>query len=118
MDCKRKKKYKPMSHISTLKDVPVGPAEVQWRLMSMALGAHFVKLLLCIWPIVDKELRQLINSLTSDHEAHLSDHGLQACFFLLILCPYLTTHFSHPQSLGKCYSLQPGMRFVSHVTAS
>lgn len=30
--------------ISTLKDVPVGPAEVQWRLVSMALGAHFVTL--------------------------------------------------------------------------
>lgn len=104
-----------MSHISTLKDVPVGPAEVQWRLVSMALGAHFVNLLLCMWSIVDKELNQSINLLTSDHEAHLPD---QACFFLLILCPHLTAHFSHPWSLGKCYSLQSGTQFVSHVTAS
>lgn len=104
-----------MNHISTLKDVPVGPAEVQWRLVSMALGTHFVNLLFCIWSIVDKELKQLKNLLTSVHEAHLPD---QTCFFLLILCPHLTAHFSHPRSLGKCYSLQTGTQFVFHVTAS
>lgn len=84
----------------------------------MALEACFVTLLLCIWPIVDKELKSLISSFTNDPELHLSDHGLQAWFFLLILGPHLTAHSSHFQSLGKCYSLQPGMRFGSHVAAS